>query len=100
MNIEITRYTRIEEDHVVVRAYAYGKYGAKHEDDGVMVESAYTNQFNLEELISSISIEAAIEFYKKYGEEPYVSSITIMREEEYDDFLRDNAEWKDCRNPQ
>lgn len=91
LNIEIGRTTRIGEEDVVVIAHAWGLYGAEHEDGHCRYEMPYSYSFNLEELISSTSVECGIEFFKIYGEACYVSSIRIMNEYDYEEFQKESV---------
>ena len=88
LNIEIGRTTRVGEEDVVVIAHAYGIGGAEHEDGHYRYEMPYSYSFNLEELISSVSVECGIEFFKIYGEACYVASMRIFNERDYEEFQK------------
>ncbi len=100
LNINVGRYTRPEDEDVRVIAHGWGLYGAKHEQDHIKYEMDYAPGFSVEELISSASIELGIEFYKQYGEPCYMSSIYILNEFDYKDYLIEleerRKEWAEC----
>lgn len=85
--INVGKYTRPEDESVRVIAHGWGLYGAKHEHDHVKYEMNYASGFSVEELISSASVELGIEFYKQYGEPCYMSSIHILNEHDYEDYI-------------
>lgn len=90
LNIEIGRTTRIGDEDVVVIAHGWGLYGAEHENDYAKYIMSYSYQFNLEELISSASVNLGIEFYKAYGEECTVTCVRILNEDDYEEWCKEH----------